>query len=153
MNRQILREIEDEDWFEFSQWPTWAKSSYLKRHKNRAERFNLWLFFWRNGMLPERATHFVLIHGGYDQDAYRSLISLERQSETEAGREYLSRPRMFDMILGRPTPTRADHEAQIAWRREQEREAARRRQEEIDEAIEIHVRQVEEDYFRRKYPK
>lgn len=45
-------------------------------------------------------------HGGYDHDAWRSIQDLERKSQTIQGREYLRRPRIYDMELRRPESSR-----------------------------------------------
>lgn len=104
MNRYILRSLEmDEDFWPFKDWPLWAKQSFLKPHKNRNERYYLWIFLWKNGMEPHRASYWVMKHGGYDREGWQSIRDLENKAKTPHGRRYLGLPRIWDMELRRPT--------------------------------------------------
>lgn len=89
-NRLRALLIRADEFYPIGMWPVWLQQIFLKRHKNRQERFKLWLFFWRNGMHRRRATYWVMSHGSYDRTAWASIQDLSRMSETREGQEYLN---------------------------------------------------------------
>jgi len=102
-NQKILKELQETDeFYEFKDWPLWAKQSFLNKHKDRKQRFWLWLFLWKNGMRPERAVYWVMRHGGYDRNAWSSLQDLVKQTYTKEGRSYLTKQgfAVYDMETG-----------------------------------------------------
>lgn len=103
MNALFLRELRDADeFYEFKTWPLWAKQAFLNNHKNRNARMYLWVFFWKNGLPPGRATYWTMRHRTYDRDAWRSIQDLAAKATTKEGQAYLQRIRVFDMEKGRP---------------------------------------------------
>lgn len=102
MSRDIVSEIEEADvFFPMRQWPPWARQAFVKEHKNRDERFKLATFFWKNGMMAHQALAWVMWHGGYDRDAWRSMNDWKEMTNTSAGREYLRNVPVMDITLGR----------------------------------------------------
>lgn len=91
----------DEFW-EFKFWPAWARQAFFNPHKNRDQRFKLFLFFWKSGMQPERAFYWVMWHKTYDNNAYYSLRYALNQTRTAKGRDYLNKIPVMDMAAGRP---------------------------------------------------
>lgn len=77
--------------YDYETWPAWAKMSFDKKHKNRNERFKLFVFFWRNGMEPGTARRWVMIHDTYDKAAWESMEDLVQKTRTKHGTEYLER--------------------------------------------------------------
>lgn len=90
--------LANDEFYHYKDWPSWARLSFFKPHKNRSERFHLWLFFWANGMRAERATYWVMYHRTYDQSAWRSMADLENQTRCQAGLKYLNNFPVYDMI-------------------------------------------------------
>lgn len=92
-NEDIFPEVKDWITLNTSQRPDWDPHLYqelfFKKHKGNNDRFMMWIFFWSNGMPPERINHWVTIGGHYDQSAWRGLENLYRQSQWEYGRTYL----------------------------------------------------------------
>lgn len=86
-----------DEFFEIAKWPAWARESFFKMHKDRKERFMLFIFFWKNGMDADNAIKWVLWHGGYDDSAIRSMGDLKKNTLTVAGRQYLNQFRVLDM--------------------------------------------------------
>lgn len=87
--------------FPFTQWPEWARMAFVKKHKNRDERFKLATFFWKNGMMAHHAVQWVMWHGNYDREAWKSINDWLRQTTTKEGREYLQKIPVYDIQLGR----------------------------------------------------
>lgn len=62
--------------------PSWSsipwryKRMIIASHKDREERFQLFIFFINNGMYPPRARYWVMWHGGYDASADRQMQEL-----------------------------------------------------------------------------
>jgi len=86
MPRNFAGDIDRADEFpKFYRWPQWARVSAYNPHKKRAERYRLFIFFWKNGMPPERAMHWVLYHNTYDRSAIRSMLQLVATSQNQYG--------------------------------------------------------------------
>lgn len=66
------------DFFPITMWPQWARSLYLKSHKNRVDRFTLFCFLVGNGMEPKAARHCILI-GQYDNAAHNQMAELVKK--------------------------------------------------------------------------
>lgn len=69
-----------DEFYHYQEWPVYYRALFFKHHKNRRERFQLWLFFWANGMRPDRAVYWVMWHGGYDRSAHSSMQDLVRMA-------------------------------------------------------------------------
>lgn len=63
----------------------------------------LWVFFWKNGMPPQRAVYWTMRHRSYDREAWRSIQDLVKKTETKSGRDYLNKIPVMDLIEGRVT--------------------------------------------------
>lgn len=61
----------------------------------------LWVFFWKNGMRPERAVYWTMRHRTYDRDAWRSIQDLAAKASTAKGREYLEKIHVYLFESGR----------------------------------------------------
>ena len=61
-------------------WPDWVKRLLYNGHKKNNERYNLWLYLWRNGVEPGYCSEIVLFHMGYDYGAKRDMKELERMA-------------------------------------------------------------------------
>lgn len=142
---KIMEVIESDSPVEnFASWPLWAKKSFVKTHKTRNERFYLWVFLWRNGVTPQKATYWTMMHGGYDKDAWRSITDLERKARTPEGRAYLAKPRVMILATGRPESSN-DHPLQEILQEPPFNAAQQEAQ-----AIESMVLNEEIKYLRRK---
>jgi len=94
-----LNAIEQSDeFFPFNKWPQWAKSLFLIKHKDRNQRFRLWIFFWKNGMEANRARYWVMFGGGYDRSAWSSMQDLVNKTQTPQGRAYLGKFPVYDIL-------------------------------------------------------
>lgn len=64
----------------------------------------LWLFFWNNGMPPDRAVEWVLLghDSEYDQSAKDSMRDLVKHTQTEKGLAYLAKFPVMNLESGRP---------------------------------------------------
>lgn len=82
-------------------WPQWARQALQNPHKNREDRFNLFVFLWKNGMEAWRAQEWVMYHKTYDTSAWKSMQDVVNHTKTREGRLYLRRIPMMDMELGR----------------------------------------------------
>jgi len=89
-------------------WPLYFRKLFNSDHIDRKQRFELWLFFWRNGLPPARATYNVLWQRPaivkssqvYDQNARNSLRDLEKKAL--AGHwDYLNKFPMINLSEGR----------------------------------------------------
>jgi len=69
-------------------WPKWASDAFYKPHKDRNERFKLFVFFVKNDMSPEIALAWVTWHGGYDKAAMADLSNLVSSWKKRKGRTY-----------------------------------------------------------------
>lgn len=86
-------EKENDSFYPLSNWPEWAKTSFVNSHKDRNARFKLFVFFWKNGMEPYRAAHWTIgwhnRHGfPYDQAAMRQVNELVQAAQMMRGRQY-----------------------------------------------------------------
>lgn len=98
----ILTEFAEADiFFPFNSWPRWAQQAFTKQHKNRDERYKLFVFFWKNGMEPGTAASWIMRYGNYDRNAYSSLYDAVRDCYTQEGRERLRRTKVIDLVSGR----------------------------------------------------
>lgn len=79
--RNIVRELLGADEFpHFKEWPLNKKQLFLKQHKKRNDRLELFLFLWGNGMRPERAMYWVLWHNTYDRSAIEDVQGMVRKA-------------------------------------------------------------------------
>lgn len=74
------------DFKPYERWPTWAQASFIKikdrrTGSGRGDRFNLWLFFWRNGIPPRVAADLTIVHGGYDDAAIKDMWGMVNTAE------------------------------------------------------------------------
>lgn len=74
--RNIRIALEGEVFYPMNMWPQWAVRLYLLAHKDRVQRFSLWLFFVGNGLEPNIARQWILSGGGYDLSAIRQMQEL-----------------------------------------------------------------------------
>jgi hypothetical protein len=106
----------------FQEIPRLWQNLILKSHKNRDERFKLFVFLWSNGMPPLEARKVVMWHHGkttqYDRSAWQGIAAAVKLTEDESGREYLRKIHVWDYILGRVTKPSdfATHTARAATR-------------------------------------
>lgn len=93
-------------------WPKWAQENFHALHKSNNQRFNLWLFLWRNGVEPQLAQDIVFFHhrfGGefrYDTNAWTDigeLVKVARQSLSEKKRKLEMKP-MYILAAKRVLP-------------------------------------------------
>lgn len=63
----------------------------------------MFLFLWNGGLPPDRAVYWTMWHGGYDRDAWRSIMDLVEKTKTPNGRRYLASIRVFSMMEGKVT--------------------------------------------------
>lgn len=84
----------------YKDWPVWARLAFFNSHKKRRDRFNLWLFFWANGMRPERAVFWTMYHMTYDTKAWLSMEDLVKHTESKKGLAYLNKFPVFDIEQG-----------------------------------------------------
>lgn len=90
-------------------WPNHFRTLFNSDHLNRHQRFELWLFFWRNGLTSAQATYHVLwqkpsiksSHLRYDNSAESSLKDLEKKTYTNI--KYLTKFPVIDLSIGRVT--------------------------------------------------
>lgn len=98
VSHQLLRELRSaDDFYEYESWPKWAQHAFIDPHKRFAERRNLWMFLWKNGMEPSRAKYYVLWHRTYDNAAILQVQDLVNKSHKEEGRQYLARFKTYNM--------------------------------------------------------
>jgi len=91
-------------------WPNHFRNLFNSDHLNRHQRFELWLFFWRNGLPPAAATYNVLwqrpsiVNSNlkYDKSAYMSVIDLEMTANSIRA-NYLNKFPVIDLSEGRVT--------------------------------------------------
>lgn len=90
---------EGEIFYPLSMWPPWAQNVYMKPHKNRVERFTLWVFLVGNGLEPELARGWVLLGGGYDSEALRQMHELVTTGPTTPVVTYWDMANARNMVL------------------------------------------------------
>lgn len=90
-------------------WPTWVRRLFFKRHKDRNERFDMFVFFFRNGASPEQSARWVMYPGVYDASAHRSMQDAVRQANINP--QYFDRFRVFDLAAGYPWSESPDEAA------------------------------------------
>jgi len=99
------------DWASLEWWPEWAVTTWLKAHKNRKDRYNLFVFFVMNGLAPQVAARLIMvrdadrkhnwIYGEYDKNAHRHLF-IEMPKQLQDGNLTPRDMRVFDIIEQRP---------------------------------------------------
>lgn len=97
-----------------SQWPKYFRGLLNRDHLYRKERFELWLFLYRNGLPPQAATWHVLWQrpairnssGRYDNSAVASVKDLEKKAESDY--RYLNKFPVYDLSIGKVTKQLAD---------------------------------------------
>lgn len=87
-------------------WPLVWIDLLFTTHKDGRQRYRLFVFFWKNGVPPEKAVEYVLYHGmnrnfQYDDNARRRLADAVKQTQSAAGRELLDRNNVFIIEEGR----------------------------------------------------
>lgn len=98
----IVSAFDSEDiFYKVSTWPTWAQVAFQKPHKDRNERFYLFVFLWKNGLEAWKAKEWMMWHRTYDRSAWQSMSDLEAMTRVKGGRLYLQRFPVMDMALGR----------------------------------------------------
>jgi len=98
-----------DDFWPIREWPLWAQRVALMEHKKHDDRFSLFRFLVFNGLEPQLSLHWVkckdyrgrIIEEHYDRSAESSFAHMLRRA---LNGELLQqpRPRIYDMILGRP---------------------------------------------------
>lgn len=88
-----------DEFFDISYWPNHFRAKFFNPHKQRADRFSLWHFFYHNGMAADRATYWVMWHNTYDRSAWSSMKDLEERAEKAPSSFW--KYQTFDMIEGR----------------------------------------------------
>lgn len=73
--------IDATDWFApFKEWPKDFQRLFYVNHKTNPQRFEMFCFFWANGMRPEHSAFVTAIvqneHNTYDGEAFRQLAYL-----------------------------------------------------------------------------
>jgi len=89
-------------------WPlVWIRLLFTA-HKDRRERYRLFVFLWKNGVPPLIARQWVMYHGivnhakfGYDRSAWSSLEDAVKDTQTAEGRAKLSLNRVIDLQTGK----------------------------------------------------
>jgi len=87
-------------------WPLFWIDKLFTGHKDRRERYRLFVFLWKNGVPPDMAMDWTLYHGintryfGYDRSAYSSLWDAVKDTKTQEGRAALNRTRCLDLTTG-----------------------------------------------------
>lgn len=57
-------------------WPVRYRRLFYSNHLNYLERYDLFKFYWLNGMDPDMAASWTLARGGYDRSARNHVLSL-----------------------------------------------------------------------------
>lgn len=81
-NRRRQIAMEGEYFYPLNMWPQWAQTLYMLKHKNRTQRFSLWVFLVGNGLESDLARGWVLLGGGYDKDAFKQMHELVTKGPT-----------------------------------------------------------------------
>lgn len=96
------------DWHPFHRWGAnwrarWAHYSEHGLHKHK-DHFQLWQFFWANGMDPKRCTFecFRLWTGNKKEFFYQSGLYERYARDPELRKRYLRTGRVWDCDKGRP---------------------------------------------------
>jgi len=111
------KEIKFDSWdvfFPTERWPNYFRGLFNSDHLDRRQRFELWLFFWRNGMNINQATYHVLWQKpsikasrlAYDKSAEFSIKDLEKKALYEP--KYLNKFPVIDLSEGRVTKQLVD---------------------------------------------
>lgn len=89
------------------QWPIHWIQLLFTAHKNRRERYRLFVFLWKNGVPPDIAVGWVMYHGTvnrkfeYDRSAWSSMDDAVNETKSVDGRERLKRVKCLDLISGK----------------------------------------------------
>lgn len=71
----LWREYRKADIVPYNTWPVWARKLFFKEHKNRVDRFTLFVFLVGNGTEPKIARRLILV-GQYDASAHNQMEEL-----------------------------------------------------------------------------
>jgi len=82
-------------------WPDLWRAMLFNPHKDRRDRYRLFVFLWGNGMQPHHAVFWVMWHGGYDRSAWNSIIDAANDTLTDAGRSRLRSAPIYSLEAGR----------------------------------------------------
>lgn len=89
------------DWYSLREWPVWAINAFFNVHKDRNERYRLFVFFYKNGMPPWHAVFWVMWHDTYDLSAWYSIADAYVETFTHEGRARLNRNTVLNIESGR----------------------------------------------------
>lgn len=78
----------------------WRRALFAP-HKDRQDRYRLFVFLWFNGMMAHHAVYWVMWHNTYDHSAWSSIVDAANQTLDPEGREKLGRNRIFNMMTQR----------------------------------------------------
>lgn len=86
--RYALAALNDEI-TDFWRWPQWLRNLYLKEHKNRQERWDLFVILTKNGVHPDVACNSIMIDNSvYDEKAIRQMYEIRDCFLQKIGRCY-----------------------------------------------------------------
>lgn len=94
-------ELEGDSFPPWREWPQLWVDMLLKQHKDRRERYRLFLFLWANGMEPQKAVFWVMWHFTYDKSAWLSITDAANLTITVSGRSELSKGKVFIISEGK----------------------------------------------------
>jgi len=86
---------------QLGEWPQPWPDLFFNPHKDRRDRYRLFVFFWLNGMPAHRCVYWVMWHRTYDRAAWRSIMDVVRDTETDSGRARLQMNRVYNFNDGR----------------------------------------------------
>jgi len=82
-------------------WPDLWKAIMFEPHKDRRQRYRLFVFLYSNGMMAHHAVYWTMWHGGYDRSAWGSIVDAANDTLTVDGRRRLAQCPVFNFELGR----------------------------------------------------
>lgn len=85
------------DWYSLREWPLWAVNAFFNPHKDRTDRYRLFVFFYKNGMPPWHAVFWVMWHDTYDLSAWYSIADCYVETFSDEGRAKLDRNRVLNI--------------------------------------------------------
>lgn len=90
--------------FALAEIPRIWQALIFNPHKNRADRYRLFVFLWSNGMMAHHAVYWVMWHNTYDSAAWRSITDAANDTLTFAGLRRLARNNVYCMEEKRVVP-------------------------------------------------
>lgn len=77
-------------------WPKMWRQIFFNSHKDRSDRYRLFVFLYQNGMPPHHAVYWTMWHCTYDSSAWNSILDAANSTLTSRGRAALGRNRVFN---------------------------------------------------------